>query len=366
MKKIAATLLTMAMLTSLAACGSSDKDKTDTSDKGGSTSKTSAEGEGTEDASGGKEYASPEFTIKLGTSDNNTSLMFASLDNFANNVSEQSKGRVKVDIYTSEQLGSNAEMAEMITMGSLDAMMIPQGEEAKYAPKMNALGLPFLFSGYPEVYAVLDSEIGNSLVEEDLANNNMVQLAYWENGLRQITNSARSIEKPEDLSGLKIRTPEDSLTIETFKALGASPSPLAFSELYLALQQGTFDGQENPVVNVYDNNLNDVQKYMSITNHKYECKNMVFCKSIFEGYPEEIQDMLKEAAKTYGQEQRDAVVNSTDKMLKELEEGGMVISTPDTAPFQESCESVYENFYKENAWGEDLVKQIQDKIASVN
>ena len=144
-------------------------------------------------------------------------------------------------------------MAEMVEMGSLDAMMLPQGQIANYCPKINALGLPFLFSDYESVYKVLDSEIGEELVA-DFESRNMIQIAYWENGLRQVTNSKKPINTPADLAGLKIRTPEDKMTIAIFTALGASPSPLAFSELYLALQQGTFDGQENPVSNIYANN----------------------------------------------------------------------------------------------------------------
>ena len=341
MKKKLLALLMMAVLTfALAACG------------GGGDS-GAADGGDSDAFAGGQ-----TFTIKIGHSDTTTNLINVSLENFAKYVEEQSGGAVKVDIYAAEQLGSNAEMAEMLEMGSLDAMMMPQGQEASFAPKINTLGLPFLFPDYESVYKVLDSEIGDELVA-DLESHNMIQLAYWENGLRQTTNSKRAINSSADFKGLKIRTPEDAMTMAIFEALGASPSPLAFSELYLALQQGTFDGQENPVSNIYANNFQDVQKYLAMTNHKYECKNMIFSLTSWNKYPEDVQNLLKEAAKTYGDEHRKAIVDSQETMLKELEEAGMEVTYPDVEELKAATASVYDDFYAQNDWAEDLVKRIQ-------
>ena len=317
MKKKLLALLLMAVLTfALAACG------------GGGDSGAA---EGDSDAFAGGQT----FTIKIGHSDTTTNLINVSLENFAKYVEEQSGGAVKVDIYAAEQLGSNAEMAEMLEMGSLDAMMMPQGQEASFAPKINTLGLPFLFPDYESVYKVLDSEIGDELVA-DLESHNMIQLAYWENGLRQTTNSKKALNSAADFKGLKIRTPEDAMTMAIFNALGASPSPLAFSELYLALQQGTFDGQENPISNIYANNFQDVQKYLAMTNHKYECKNMIFSLTSWNKYPEDVQNLLKE-----------------------LEEAGMEVTYPDIADLQAATASVYDDFYAENDWAEDLVTRIK-------
>ena len=339
-KKLLALLMMAVLVFSLAACGGG----------GDSGSADSGDGEG---FAGGQ-----TFTVKIGHSDTTTNLINVSLENFAKYVEEQSGGAVKVDIYAAEQLGSNSEMAEMIEMGSLDAMMMPQGQEATLAPKINTLGLPFLFSDYESVYKVLDSEIGDELVA-DLADHNMIQLAYWENGLRQTTNSKKPINTAADFKGLKIRTPEDAMTIAIFTALGASPSPLAFSELYLALQQGTFDGQENPISNIHANNFQDVQKYLAMTNHKYECKNMIFSLTSWNKYPEDVQNLLKEAAKTYGDEHRKAIVDSQETMLKDLEEAGMEVTYPDIADLQAATASVYDDFYAENDWAEDLVTRIK-------
>ena len=326
-KKLLALMMAAVMVFALAACGGS-------SDSG--------------EAADSNEFAGGQtFAIKIGHSDTTSNLIHVSLENFKAYVEEQSGGAVTVDIYAAEQLGSNAEMAEMIEMGSLDAMMMPQGQEATLAPKINTLGLPFLFEDYESVYKVLDSEIGDELVA-DLADHNMIQLAYWENGLRQTTNSKRPLNGPDDFKGLKIRTPEDAMTIAIFEALGASPSPLAFSELYLALQQGTFDGQENPVSNIHANNFQDVQKYLAMTNHKYECKNMIFSLTSWDKYPEDVQNLLKEAAKKFGDEHRQAI---------------MEVTYPDTEALKEATASVYDDFYAENDWAEDLVNRIREKMA---
>lgn len=334
-KKAVALLLALVMTLALAACG------------GGSSSGSGSSG------SGGSE----KYTIRIGHSDTNTNLIHVSLEHFAEAVKERTGGRVEIQIFASEQLGSNAEMIEMVKMGNLDAMMLPSGQQANYCPKFKALSLPFLFSDYDHVYKVLDGEIGQELLE-GLSEHNMIQLAYWENGLRQFTNSKRAINSPSDLNGLKFRTPEDAMTIAIFAAYGASASPFAFSELYLALQQGTFDGQENPVANIYANNFQNVQKYLTMVNYQYQPKDMIFSLTTWNKLPSDIQETLRAAAKEFGDEHRKAIVDSEAEMLAELEAAGMEIGYPDIAPFIEQAQSVYQDFYAQNDWAEDLVTRI--------
>lgn len=298
-----------------------------------------------------------KYLIRIGHSDTTANLIHVSLEHFAEAVKERTGGQVEVLIFASEQLGSNAEMIEMVEMGSLDAMMLPSGQQANYCPKFTALSLPFLFSDYDHVYRVLDGEIGEELLE-GLSSRNMIQLAYWENGLRQFTNSKRAINRPEDMRGLKFRTPEDKLTIAIFNAYGASASPFAFSELYLALQQGTFDGQENPVSNIYANNFQNVQKYLTMVNYQYQPKNMIFSLTTWNRLPADIQKILKEASFEFGQEHRKAIRDSADRQLAELKAAGMEVGYPDTAPFIEQARKVYEDFYAQYPWARDLVRRI--------
>lgn len=296
-------------------------------------------------------------TIRIGHSDTTSNLIHVSLLHFAEAVKERSGGEITVEVFAAEQLGSNAEMSEMIEMGNLDAMMMPSGQESNYAPKMLVLSLPFLFSDYDHVYKVLDGPIGDSIIA-DLASRNMVQVAWWENGLRQITNNVRPLEKPEDLQGLKIRTPEDDLTLAIFRAYGASPAPMAFSELYLALQQGTFDGQENPVANIFANNFQDVQKYITMVNYQYQPKNMIFNAARWNSFSDEQKKLLSDAAKEFGAEHRKAIRDNEESMLAKLKEAGMEVGYPDTKPFIDAAQSVYADFYKQHDWAEQLVNEI--------
>lgn len=337
LKKLAALALAMMMLLGLAACGGNN---------GGNG------GNGAAPANNGQ-----SITIRIGHSDTTANLIHISLEHFAAEVKERTNGQVEIQIFAAEQLGSNAEMIEMVEMGSLDAMMLPSGQQANYCPKFKALSLPFLFSDYEHVYKVLDGEIGQELLE-GLSDHNMIQLAYWENGLRQFTNNARAINSPADMNGLKFRTPEDALTVAIFAAYGASASPFAFSELYLALQQGTFDGQENPVANIYANNFQNVQKYLTMVNYQYQPKDMIFSLTTWNKLPADIQEILLDAAQKYGAEHRQAIVDSEAEMLAELEAAGMEVGYPDTAPFIEQAQSVYQDFYAENSWAEDLVARI--------
>ena len=304
--------------------------------------------------------AEPERrVICIGHSDTTSNLIHISLEHFAQAVEERTAGQVEVRVFAAEQLGTNAEMARMVEMGKLDAMMMPAGQQATLCPKFKTQGLPFLFADYAHVYRVLDGPIGQELLE-GLEQHNMKQLAYWENGLRQMTNSVRPLEKPDDLQGLKFRTPQDAMTVAIFENYGASASPYAFSELYLALQQKLFDGQENPVANIYANRFQDVQRYLDMMNYQYQPKTLLFSLKTWNSLPGKTQKILLECAKEFGDEHRHAVSDSEERMLVELEADGMVIGYPDTGPFIWAAENVYKDFFSENDWAEDLVRRIRE------
>ena len=210
-----------------------------------------------------------EYVIRLGHSDTEDNLLHVSLEHYADYVREQTDGRVVIRLYPNEELGDNTEMAQQLVTGQLDAMMMPQGVEATYAPKIATLGLPFLFTSYEQAWAVVDDEQIAAGLTEGLSDYNMIQLAFWENGMRQITNSVREIAGPQDVAGLKMRIPDDDMTEAIFKSLGARTTVFSWNRTYDALKQGTFDGQENPIANIYANKIQEVNQYMTITNHKY-------------------------------------------------------------------------------------------------
>ena len=316
--------------------------------------------------SGSSDESNAEYIIRLGHSDTEDNLLNISLMHYADWVYEQTDGRVIIRIYPNEELGDNTEMAQQLVTGELDAMMMPQGVEATYAPKIATLGLPFLFNSYEQAWAVMDNEeIAKGLTEE-LGNYNLIQLAFWENGMRQITNSVREVRTPEDVAGLNMRIPDDDMTASIFRELGAKTTKFAWSKTYDALKQGTFDGQENPIANIYANNINEVNPYMTITNHKYESKNMVFSLTTWKKLPKDIQDILLEGAKIYGQEHREAVRDSEQKQLEELKSRGMtVIEDPDISAFKTATRDVYTDFEMRNEWTAELVARIRAEAAKV-
>ncbi|MDF2524198.1 MAG: DctP family transporter solute-binding subunit [Clostridiales bacterium] len=296
-----------------------------------------------------------EITLKLGYGQPTTNPRHITAEKYAKYVNEQTNGKVKIDLYPSEMLGSDKQMTEAAVMGTQDMVITAQGVLSTYENKLNAIGLPFLFSSPDKVGKVLDGPIGDELAK-DLPNKGIRILGYWENGLRHITNSKRPIEKPEDLKGLKIRTPEDKMTLSIFKALGASPAPLAFPELYLALSQNVFDGQENPITNIDSAKFYEVQKYMSITNHKYETCPLIISEATWKKMPADVQKVLKEGAVKFAAEHRKLVNDSEANLLKGLESKGMKISRPDTKTFQDATKSVYTEW--EATLGKDLITKI--------
>lgn len=308
-----------------------------------------------------------EYVIRLGHSDTEDNLINVSLQHYADWVNEQTDGRVIIRLYPDEKLGDNTDMAQQLVTGELDAMMMPQGVEATYAPKIATLGLPFLFTSYEQAWAVTEDEDVAEGLTQGLEDYNMIQLAFWENGMRQITNSVREVKTPDDVKGLKIRIPDDAMTDAIFGELGASTTKFAWSKTYDALKQGTFDGQENPVANIYASKINEVNSYMTLTNHKYESKNLVFSLSTWNKLPEDIQEVLLEGAKTFGQEHRNAVAADEEKQIEELEKAGMtVIKDPDIEAFKTATREVYTDFELQNEWTANLVARIREIAATAD
>ncbi|MBX4931021.1 MULTISPECIES: TRAP transporter substrate-binding protein [Rhizobium] len=188
---------------------------------------------------------------------------------FAELVKQKTDGRVQINVAGAETLGNDSAMLTSLRTGGLDFTANSQGATSAIVPELNALGLPFLFENTDKAMAVLNGRVGAELNKRFEAVG-VVPLDWWDNGIRHLTNSKRKVASPEDLSGLKIRTPADPMTIDIFQALGAGTEQIAFSELYIALQQGVVDGQENPLANIESSKLHEVNKYISLTAHKWE------------------------------------------------------------------------------------------------
>ena len=168
---------------------------------------------------------------------------------FANAVKQKSGGKIEVQVAPSAQLGDDGAMLTALRSGSLDMSANSQGAASTIVPEYAAFGMPFLFADPAAAFKLLDGPLGKELAEKSAAKN-LVVLGYWDNGIRHVSNSKRPVLTPADMKGLKIRTPPDAVTIDIMTALGAETQQIKFAELYVALQQGVVDGQENPLANI--------------------------------------------------------------------------------------------------------------------
>lgn len=265
---------------------------------------------------------------------------------FAELVAEKTEGRVKVEVGGSAQFGDDVESLTNMRLGSLAFSTNSQGSTAGVVPEFNVVGLPFLFRDLEHAYQVVDGPVGAKL-DEAANKKGLVVLALWDNGIRHTSNNKRPIVTPEDLQGIKVRTPPDTMTLDIFKALGANPGPLAFSELYIALQQGVFDGQENPLMNVYSSKLHEVQKYISLTGHKYETTPLLASKMIWAGLSKADQAAIKEAAVEAGKLNREMSLAADTELRTKLTEAGVQINEIDQAAFAAKTQPVYDKWSKQ-------------------
>ncbi|TQR12727.1 TRAP transporter substrate-binding protein [Psychrobacillus soli] len=258
-------------------------------------------------------------------------------------VEEKTNGEVKIEIYGNGSLaGSGREIQEGAKIGTID-IGISSTPMSLMNPYQDLFSLPYIFSSRENAWEVLDGPIGDK-VGEKLSAHNLTHLAYWEDGFRQITNSTRPITKIEDFKGLRIRVPESEVRIESFKALGSSPLPMAWSEVFTALQQGTIDGQENPLSVINSSSFYDVQKYLTISNHVYSPATLFINTSKWDSLSKEQKEIVLEAAKAGRDLNRQLNEEQDSELVKGLEEKGMEVTVIDeNKPFQEATKSVWES-----------------------
>lgn len=283
-------------------------------------------------------------------------------DLFAALVSDYTDGELTIQTQGSEQLGSDTEMLQQVQTGALDLSANSQGPLASIAPKANVFGLPFLFDSPQAAWEVVDGEIGDEVARQ-AEERGIKVLTWWGNGIRHTTNNVHPIEGPSDFEGLKIRTPDDSMTISIFETLGANPEPLAFGELYTALQQGAMDGQENPIVNIWSSDLYEVQEYLSLTGHKYEVTPFVVSLQTWNQLSGEYQEAITRAAEEAGTYQRMELVRQTKELLPRLEDAGVAINEADAAALREATSSVYDEWEDELG---DIVPEARQAAEAAN
>ena len=276
---------------------------------------------------------------------------------FIDTLTELSGGAFTGEQAPAGQLGGERDMIEGLQIGSIDVVVTSSGPLGNFVPEVLALDLPFLFRDYAHARAVLDGEIGQELLAAIDANN-LVGLAWSENGFRHVTNSQRPITSPEDMDGLKLRTMENAVHMAAFEGMGAAPTPMAFPEVFGALQQGVVDGQENPITVITASRFWEVQGYVTLTGHVYSPAVVLASPVLFDGLTEEQQGWFRQAAAASAAATRAEVDRLEREGVELMRANGMeVITEIDRAPFQQAAAEAAWPVYTDQ-FGSEMLERI--------
>ena len=252
-------------------------------------------------------------------------------------------GATTVNVAPSATMGDDVEMLTSATAGVINVTANSQGPLSQIVPEIGLLGLPFLFKDLPTAWSVLDGDVG-TMLDERAQTAGLKILGFWDNGIRQVSHISRNVSSPEDIKGMKIRTPPDQMTVDIFEALGANPAPLAFSELPTALQSGVFDGQENPLTNIYSSKIHEITKYITLTGHKYESTPVVAGLAWWSGLDEAAQACALQATQEAGKLQREMSLEADTTLIPKMEAEGVVFAEADRDAYIAATASVYDKY----------------------
>jgi tripartite ATP-independent transporter DctP family solute receptor len=249
--------------------------------------------------------------------------------------------RLRVNIQRND---NEREMIESVQIGTLDCTITSTGPVGNFVPEVRNLDVPFLFRDTAHARGVLDSQIGQELLAR-FTPRGLTGVVWMENGFRHLTNSRRSVEAPADIRGLKVRTMENQVHMRAFSTLGALPTPMAFSELVPALQQGTVDGQENPIPVIVANNLNQVQRYLTLTGHVYSPAVLICNPGVVGRLNAADRAAFMEAARAAAAANRARVTSDENTGVEELRRRGMTVVTQvDSAAFQQALAPAFAEY----------------------
>ncbi|WP_337998133.1 DctP family TRAP transporter solute-binding subunit [Oleispirillum naphthae] len=303
----------------------------------------------------GPAMAAAKVVIKLGHIAEPVHPYGKGADQFAKLVAEKSGGEIEVKVFPNSQLGNQKDLIEGLVFGSVDMALVGTAVLGQFQPQISLFDLPFLFEDRPHAYRSLDTvgmEIGKGLEPRGIK-----LLGYMENGIRHMTDNLRPIKTPADMKGLKIRVMTNKIYVEMMKALGASPTPMAFSELYSAMQQGTVDGQENPSAHIYTKRFFEVQKYASLTAHAYAPEPVLISMITWKKLSPKQQKVVQDAAKESIAWQRKVSEDEDNDYWNKIKATGkMEVLTVDRKPFMDATKPVIAMFAK--TVGQDNIDKV--------
>jgi len=297
--------------------------------------------------------ASAQMELKFGHVGNPGSLFEASAEEFAKRANAKLGGKAKVVVYGSSQLGSDKELLQKLKLGTVD-FALPSTVMSSENDLFGLFELPYLVKDRAHMGRI-EKEIFWPKMAPGVEAKGLKILAVWENGYRHITNNKRPINGPQDLKGLKLRTPKGEWRVKMFQAYGANPSPMAFSEVFVALQTGVMDGQENPLIQIYSAKFQEVQKYLSLSGHVYTPAYITTGKKRWESLPADVRKILEQSAK-----ETQAYVYSTaarfdNELLEKMKPSGIKVNEVDKGAFVKASKAIYDDFGNQVKGAKELI-----------
>ncbi|WP_341644557.1 DctP family TRAP transporter solute-binding subunit [Thauera sp. SDU_THAU2] len=264
---------------------------------------------------------------------------------FKEEVERNSKGRIAINIRPAAQLGGDVEIIEQTQMGLVHIAIPPTGNLANFEPKMYLFDLPFLLPDSAAMKRVLDGEVGRELLDT-LDKSNLYGVNFWGAGFRHMTNNVRPITGPDDLKNIKMRTLQAPAILATYRAFGANPTAMAFTEVYNGLQQGVVEGQENPLANIYSMRFHEVQKYMTLTGHAYHTYAAVMNKAAWNSLPDDLKQVMRDAFDAGRDHGRQLTDEDEARIIAEIKDKIEIRElTPEgRAAFIEKSQPIYKQF----------------------
>ena len=296
--------------------------------------------------------AAAQTEIKFGHVGEPGSLFDLSAQEFAKRANAKLGNKAKVTVYGSSQLGGDGELMKKLKLGTVD-LALPSTVMSSQVPAFGVFEMPYLVKNREQMAKIRD-QVVVPMLEPIAEKSGYHIIGVWENGFRQITNNKHPIKVPSDLQGIKLRVPGGTWRVKMFKAYGANPSPLAFSEVFVALQTGVMDGEENPLAQIYPARFYEVQKYLSMTGHVYT-PAYVTAGASWAKLPADVQKILKDTAVEMEPVVYKIAAGLDESLYKKLKDAGMQINDADKDAFIKASKPIYDEFAKEVPGGKELI-----------
>jgi tripartite ATP-independent transporter DctP family solute receptor len=300
-----------------------------------------------------------DLVLKFGHVGKPGSLFDLSANEFARIANAKLAGKAEVQVFGSSQLGKDKELLQKLKLGQIH-FSLPSSVMSSVADEFGVFEMPYIIQSRDHMKNV-QKELGDTFQTAAESKGYHI-LSYWENGFRHITNNTRPINVPADLQGIKLRTPKGAWRVKMFKLYGANPTPMAFSEVFTALQTGVIDGQENPYAQIASAKFQEVQKYLSITGHVYTPGYLLTSKDGFAKLPADVQSALRDAATEAQAYVYATAARLEDELLTVIKDAGVTVNTADKAAFIAASKPIYDDYASSVAGGDALISKVQKAV----